>query len=87
MSVGQLYRRPQSGTAKTDNIYPWTEVDNPVELYDHAWFAFLESKLKVIQARAGSKQTPVKTTGFPDPHIALKVAAVLILCRLIWTNE
>lgn len=41
----------------------------------------------VIQARAGSKQTPVKTAGFPDPHVALQVAAVLILCRLIWTNE
>lgn len=72
---------------KTNHIYPWTEVDDPVELHDHAGFAVLESKLAVLQARAGSKQRPVETAGLPDPHVALQFATVPILSGLIWRTK
>lgn len=67
-------------------FYPWTEVDDAVELHDHAGFAFLESELAVFQARAGSEQSPGEAAGLPDPHVALQFAAVLVLHGLIWRN-
>lgn len=64
---------------KTNHIYLWTEVDDPVELHDHAGFAFLESKLAVLQARAGSEQSPGETADLADPYVALQLAAVPVL--------
>lgn len=66
-----------------DRAYLWTEVDDPVELHDHARLAFLEAELAVFQAGAGSEQTPGESAGLPDPDVTLQVAAVLILSGLI----
>lgn len=63
--------------------YPWAEVDNPVELYNHAGFAFLETKLAIFDPGAGSQQAPRETAGLPDTHIALQVPSVLVLRRLL----
>lgn len=81
---------PGSGSGQTadgDRIYPRTEVDDPVELHDHARFAFLESELAVFQARAGSEQVPVETAGLPDAHVALQVTAVLVFCGFLCTTK
>lgn len=63
--------------------YPWTEVDNPVELYNQAGLALLEAKLAVLDAGAGSQQAPGETAGLPDAHFALQVAPVLVLSRIL----
>lgn len=63
--------------------YPWTEVDNPVELHNQAGFAFLEAKLTILKAGAGSQPRPREPAGLPHANFTLQVAAVLVLCRFI----
>lgn len=64
--------------------YPWTEVDNPVELHQYAGFAVLEAELLVLDAGAGSQLGPGEAAGLPDADVALQVAPVLVVCRLVW---
>lgn len=67
--------------------YPWTEVDDPVKLYNQAGLSLLEAEIRVLDAGAGSEQAPGETTGLPDAHLALQVAPVLVFCGLIWRWE
>lgn len=67
--------------------YLWTEIHDPVELYNQAGLALLETKVAVLLARAGSQQGLGETTGLPDTHIALQFTPVLVFCRLNWREE
>lgn len=69
------------------NHYPWAEVDNPVELHNQARFAFLETKLTILKARTGSQQGPGEFAGPPHTNFTLQIAAVLVLCRLLWRRK
>lgn len=64
--------------------YPWIEVDNPVELYNYAGFAILETKFAVSETRTRSKQVPGETAGLPDAHVTLQVTSVLVLSGFLW---
>lgn len=70
-----------------EDIYPWPEVDDPVQLDDQAGFSFLEAKVSVFHAGARPKPAPLEATGLPDPHITLQVATVLIVLRFLWRQE
>ena len=74
----------RQGGSRERPLYPGSEVDDPVELHDHAGFALLESKLAVFQARAGPEQSPGEAAGLPDAHVALQLAAVPVLGGLVW---